>query len=114
MNEVNVPAEDAAAVIRSLNAHIKGLESQLETMRQQRQSDNARGTASALQYMRAHGFILLYTGPGRAQDAKPRFSEYAAALEAADQAWNLDGAPLPPQTIAAVRNAAVGGSNRWF
>lgn len=113
MSEVNVSAEDAAAVICSLNAQMKSLESQLETMRQEI-SDIACGTASALQYMRAPGFILLYTCPGRAQDAKPRFSEYAAALEAADQAWNLEGAPLPPQIIAAVRSAADGGSNRWF
>lgn len=114
MGEVNIAAKEAATVINSLNAHIKNLEGQLAALRQQKQNDIARGIVSTLQYMRANGFVLLYTGHGRAQDAKPQLSEDAAALEAADLAWNLDGAPLPPQTIAAVRNAAAGGSNRWF
>jgi len=66
-----------------------------------------------LRNMRKHGIIPLYVGDQACEALKSSFAVDPASLEAFEQVWYLDNAPVERDVKDAVRKAANYGMSRW-
>ncbi len=107
--------EDPNAVINALTAQIKQLERTNEFLSNEfsKYTGLPDSVAYMLRHMRMHGIIPLYVGDQDCETLKSSFAVDPASLEAFEQVWFLNNAPVSQEVKDSLRKAANHGMSRW-
>lgn len=109
-----IHSEDQGLIIKTLVKRIEQLEQAMAVERQQEGA--AASIRDAVRYLRLHDTILLHIGDYDYDGMREKIAEHQgtrAAFQAIEEVWFLNKAPLAPDVVTALREAANHGMCRW-